>query len=180
MIMCKSQGISLSLLKGFFFYFVMFVTLYFYPYFSVWNNWYCFKTWCKYKVRWLYVCDHANTGNMLVLCICNSSYIKENLLILPLSIWNRSATSPRTVANNLLGDRLKTRKTYYRLVWSTKGFRCSCKNLQPTKINQWQPLPTSKEPFYELWQPTAEQRCCRRSATSLYLCVTGAKSIIFL
>ena len=46
--------------------------------------------------------------------------------------------------------------------------------------NQWQPFADFQKPFYNLWQPTAEQRfweVVEKLATGLYLCVTGALAV---
>ena len=84
----------------------------------------------------------------LLLMEINPNWIELNWK----QVGNQSANG-----RQLFGDQLKTRKTY-RPVWGAKGFRCSCKNLQPTKIynNQWQPFADFKKPFYSLSQPTAE------------------------
>ena len=101
-----------------------------------------------------YVTMYTNTGSMLLLCICKSSYLfmimfLENILIFNVTVHLKQDGK---VANGrqLLDDQLKTRKTFYRPVWCAKGFRCSCKNLQPIKIhnNQWQPFAEFKISFY--------------------------------
>ena len=118
----------------------------------------------------------------LAVCYCyalrKSSYIfimfLENLLIFNVAVHLKQIANHTANYRQLLGDRLKTRQTSYRPVWPAKGFRCTCKNLQPTKIynNQWQPFRDFKKPFYNLWQPTAEQtfwEVVERSATGFFL-----------
>ena len=49
---------------------------------------------------------------------------------------------PLKHVGNQSANQLTTRKTFYQPVWSAKGFRCSCKNIKPTKTHSSQ-SPTS-------------------------------------
>ena len=142
----------------------------------------------KKSATGLYLCvrSHANTSSMLLLWIWKSSYLLiiflENLLMFNFDVNLEQVSNQSANGRQLLGNRLKTRKTFYPSVWWAEGFRWSWRNIHPTKIydNQWQPFAEFKQTFWNLWQPNAEQRFWEvvdRSATGIYLCVTGALKI---